>query len=133
MHYRQLGHSGLLVSEIILATKGRSPVDKNPNNSGSTRHGHRPPANTRQGSDWPEPYVHDQERALDIIETLAAAGDEHGVSVARTCLAWLKDRPGITSLIVGARTEAHLRDNLARDAQLFLYGGLGQRHQDPLD
>ncbi|KMT57165.1 aldo/keto reductase [Pseudomonas fildesensis] len=77
--------------------------------------------------------MHDQERALDIIETLAAVGEEHGVSVARTCLAWLKDRPGITSLIVGARTEAHLRDNLARDAQLFLYGGLGQRHQDPLD
>ena len=81
--------------------------------TGSTRRGHQPPANTRQGSGWPEPYVHDQERALDIIETLASVGDEHGVSVARVCLAWLKDRPGITSLIVGARTEAHLRDNLA--------------------
>ena len=81
--------------------------------TGTTRRGHKPPANTRQGSGWPEPYVHDQERALDIIETLAAVGDEHGVSVARTCLAWLKDRPGITSLIIGARTEAHLRDNLA--------------------
>lgn len=38
MHYRQLGHSGLLVSEIILATKGRSPVDNNPNNAGSSRY-----------------------------------------------------------------------------------------------
>jgi aryl-alcohol dehydrogenase-like predicted oxidoreductase len=81
--------------------------------TGSTRRGHKPPASTRQGSGWPEPYVHDQERALDIIETLASVGDEHGVSVARVCLAWLKDRPGITSLIVGARTEAHLQDNLA--------------------
>ncbi|WP_311970786.1 aldo/keto reductase [Pseudomonas baltica] len=87
--------------------------------TGSTRRGHKPPANTRQGSDWPEPYVHDQERALDIIETLASVGEEHGVSVARVCLAWLKDRPGITSLIVGARTEEHLRDNLAAvDLQL---------------
>ena len=81
--------------------------------TGSTRRGHPPSENTRQGSGWPEPYVHDQERALDIIETLASVGDEHGVSVARVCLAWLKDRPGITSLIVGARTEAHLQDNLA--------------------
>jgi len=81
--------------------------------TGTTRRGHKPGPNTRQGSGWPEPYVYDTERALDIIETLAAVGDEHGVSVARVCLAWLKDRPGITSLIVGARTEAHLRDNLA--------------------
>jgi aryl-alcohol dehydrogenase-like predicted oxidoreductase len=81
--------------------------------TGTTRRNHRPPADTRQGSGWPEPYVHDYERALDIIETLASVGDEHGVSVARVCLAWLKDRPGITSLIVGARTEAQLHDNLA--------------------
>ena len=81
--------------------------------TGSTRRGRKAPADTRQGSGWPEPYVHDTERALDIIETLAAVGDEHGVSVARVCLAWLMRRPGITSLIVGARSEEHLRDNLA--------------------
>ena len=81
--------------------------------TGSTRRGNPAPKGTRQGSDWPEPYVHDPERALDIIETLAAVGDAHGVSVAQVCLAWLKDRPGITSLIVGARSEAQLHDNLA--------------------
>ena len=27
--------------------------------TGTTRRGHKPPANTRQGSGWPEPYVHD--------------------------------------------------------------------------
>lgn len=81
--------------------------------TGTTRRGQKPSEEHRQGTDWPEPYVHDQERALDIIETLASVGDEHGVSVARVCLAWLKDRPGITSLIVGSRTEEHLRDNLA--------------------
>lgn len=81
--------------------------------TGSTRRGQPAPASTRQGSGWPEPYVHDTDRALDIIETLASVGDEHGVSVARVCLAWLLERPGITGLIIGARTEAHLRDNLA--------------------
>lgn len=87
--------------------------------TGSTRRGQKPPKDTRQGSGWPEPYVHDTERALNIIETMASVGDEHGVSVARVCLAWLKNRPGITSLIIGARTENHLRDNLAAvDLQL---------------
>ncbi len=87
--------------------------------TGSTRRGQQPPAGTRQGNDWPEPYVHDRERALDIIETMAEVGEQHGVSVARVCLAWLKDRPGITSLIIGARNEQQLQDSLAAaDLQL---------------
>ncbi|RMP42483.1 hypothetical protein ALO95_200194 [Pseudomonas syringae pv. antirrhini] len=80
--------------------------------TGSTRRGQKPPIGTRQGSDWPEPYVADFERALDIIEILSQVGEENGTSAAQVCLAWLKDRPGITSLIVGARTESQLKENL---------------------
>jgi len=29
------------------------------------------------------------------------------------CLAWLLTRPGISSLIIGSRTEAHLQEDLA--------------------
>ncbi|GGK00035.1 aldo/keto reductase [Pseudomonas matsuisoli] len=89
--------------------------------TGKVRRGQETPKGTRQGNDWPEPYVHDMERAYDIIETLIAIGESHNVSPARVCLAWLKDRPGITSVIVGARTEEHLRDNLAA-AELKLTG-----------
>lgn len=82
--------------------------------TGSVRRGKPRPANTRQSEEsWPEPYVHDMERAYDIIETLVAVGEELGVSAARVCLAWLKDRPGVTSLIVGVKNEDHVRDNLA--------------------
>jgi aryl-alcohol dehydrogenase-like predicted oxidoreductase len=35
------------------------------------------------------------------------------VTVAQVALAWLLRRPAVTSLIVGARTEEQLRDNLA--------------------
>ena len=37
----------------------------------------------------------------------------HGVSAAQVALAWLAGRPGVANIIVGARTEAQLKDNLA--------------------
>ena len=40
-------------------------------------------------------------------------GSEHDVSAAQVALAWTLGRPGVTSLIVGARTEEQLADNLA--------------------
>ena len=40
-------------------------------------------------------------------------GDAHGVSAAQVALAWLAGRPGIANIIVGARTEEQLKDNLA--------------------
>ncbi|TDX32789.1 aryl-alcohol dehydrogenase-like predicted oxidoreductase [Modicisalibacter xianhensis] len=81
--------------------------------SGQVRRDKQVSSDHRQGTDWPEPYVHDWERAYDIIDTLVEVGDGHGVSAARVALAWLNDRPGVTSLIVGARNEDHLKDNLA--------------------
>jgi diketogulonate reductase-like aldo/keto reductase len=35
------------------------------------------------------------------------------VSAAQVSLAWLLTRPGVTSLIIGARTDEQLADNLA--------------------
>ncbi|MCM2973088.1 aldo/keto reductase [Larsenimonas suaedae] len=81
--------------------------------AGSVRRGQATSENTRQGSGWPEPYVHDMERALDIIEAMAEIGAAHECSIARVCLSWLKDRPGVTALIIGARSDAHLKDDLA--------------------
>lgn len=36
----------------------------------------------------------------------------HGASPAQVALAWLLGRPAVTSLIIGARTDEQLRDNL---------------------
>ena len=35
------------------------------------------------------------------------------MSGAQVALAWLLGRPGVTSLIIGGRSEAHFKDNLA--------------------
>ncbi len=80
--------------------------------SGKYRRGVQPPAGSRHLSDWSEPPVHDQAKLYDIIETVAAIAADHGVTGARVSLAWALTRPGITSLIVGARTPEQLHDSL---------------------
>jgi aryl-alcohol dehydrogenase-like predicted oxidoreductase len=53
---------------------------------------------------------------IHAVERIAAA---HGVSPSQVALAWLVDRPAVTSVILGARTTEQLADNLAAaDLQL---------------
>ena len=40
-------------------------------------------------------------------------GEARGASVASIALVWLLARPHVTTIIIGARTEAQLRENLA--------------------
>jgi aryl-alcohol dehydrogenase-like predicted oxidoreductase len=81
--------------------------------SGKFRRGQEGPAGTRALSDWGEPPVRDQEQLYDTIEVLVEIGEGHGVSAAQVALAWLLRRPGVVSLIIGARTDEQLEDNLA--------------------
>jgi aryl-alcohol dehydrogenase-like predicted oxidoreductase len=80
--------------------------------SGKYRRGRPDPEGARQLTDWNEPPVRDQEALYDIVEALVEIGDGRGVSAAQAALAWLRDRPGIASVIIGARTEEQLADNL---------------------
>ena len=50
---------------------------------------------------------------------LVEVADAHGVSAAQVAIAWLLTRPTVSSVIVGARTDEQLADNLkAVDLQL---------------
>jgi aryl-alcohol dehydrogenase-like predicted oxidoreductase len=87
--------------------------------SGKYRRGADGPAGSRQLTDWNEPPVRDQEQLYDIVEALIEIGEGHGVSAAQVALAWLLERPGVVSVIVGARTDEQLADNLgAADLKL---------------
>ena len=81
--------------------------------SGKFRRGQRGPEGSRQLSDWNEPPVYDQDALYDIVDALVEIGDAYGVSAAQVAIAWLLGRRGVTSVIVGARTEEQLTDNLA--------------------
>jgi aryl-alcohol dehydrogenase-like predicted oxidoreductase len=87
--------------------------------SGKYRRDREAPAGSRHLTQWSEPPVRDEEGLYDIIEALVEIGEEHDVSAAQVALAWTLGRPGVSSLIVGARTEEQLADNL-RAAELEL-------------
>ncbi len=53
------------------------------------------------------------ERKLTIAEEVIAVARELGRTPAQVSLNWLLSRPGVTSLIIGARTLAQLDDNLS--------------------
>ena len=67
---------------------------------------------SRHLSGWSEPPIRNEERLYKIIDTLIEVGKTHGVSAAQVALAWLAGRPGVASIIVGARNEVQLKDNL---------------------
>jgi len=87
--------------------------------SGKYRRGVEAPAGSRHLTEWDEPPVHDEEKLYDTIETLVGVASAHGVSAAQVALAYLIGKPGVSSVIVGARTEEQLSDNLA-SAELTL-------------
>ncbi len=57
-----------------------------------------------------EPYL--DERSSRIVEAVCAAAEGLGFSPLEVALAWVRDTPGITSSIIGARTGAQLRGAL---------------------
>lgn len=81
--------------------------------SGKVDRHHAPEAGTRQASTWTEPHVVDRERLYRVIDAVRAVAAEHGRSVPQVTLAWLRDRPHVDTLVLGARSEAQLADNLA--------------------
>ena len=80
--------------------------------SGKYRRGKPEPEGTRRAAEWTEPPVHDFEKLYDIVDVLVEIGEARGVGAAQVSLAWLLTRPGIASVIVGARTDEQLADNL---------------------
>jgi aryl-alcohol dehydrogenase-like predicted oxidoreductase len=81
--------------------------------SGKYRRGASPSGETRQLSgEWNEPPVRDQDKLYDTIEVLVGVAEAHSASPAQVALAWLLGRPAVTSLIIGARTDEQLADNL---------------------
>ncbi|GAB4004135.1 aldo/keto reductase [Glycomyces albus] len=76
-----------------------------------------PPKGSRaenDGGGWPEAWdVYANDRTWSVIDTLLEVASESGGTPSRVAVQWVKDRPGVTAPIIGARTLEHLEDNLA--------------------
>jgi aryl-alcohol dehydrogenase-like predicted oxidoreductase len=55
----------------------------------------------------------DKEKAYIIVDAMAEIAAKYNVSVARVALAWMLRKPSVTSIIIGAKRNDQLLDNIA--------------------
>jgi aryl-alcohol dehydrogenase-like predicted oxidoreductase len=71
-----------------------------------------PPENTRMAS-WGDTWKrHATSEKFDIVDRVCEIADCRGKEPAQIALSWVKDRPGVTSPIIGARNVEQLDKNL---------------------
>jgi aryl-alcohol dehydrogenase-like predicted oxidoreductase len=84
--------------------------------TGKYRHG--TPADSRGASahftNFVAPFMGDESRR--VVDAVCTAADGLGVAPLEVALAWLRDRPGVTAPIVGARTAGQLLGVLESEA-----------------
>jgi aryl-alcohol dehydrogenase-like predicted oxidoreductase len=81
--------------------------------SGKYRRDRSLPEGTRHaGADLQDDTVRDVDALYDTVDALVDIAEAHGASASQVAIAWLLGRPGVTSVIVGARTDEQLADNL---------------------
>jgi aryl-alcohol dehydrogenase-like predicted oxidoreductase len=54
----------------------------------------------------------EEDRLYCVVDALDAIADETGKSIPQVALNWLLQRPTVSTVLIGARNEAQLRDNL---------------------
>lgn len=84
---------------------GKYHRDERP--TGATRLGENP---NRGVEAYDGRAVH--ERTWDVLGAVEEIARDRGITMAQVALAWLVDRPTVSAVILGARTEEQLEDNL---------------------
>ncbi|MBC7174073.1 MAG: aldo/keto reductase [Polyangiaceae bacterium] len=79
--------------------------------TGKLRRGHTEPGRIASGGAVGGPPV-DDEHLYAVVDVLDDVARETGKSIAQVALRWVLQRPSVCNVIVGARDEAQLRENL---------------------
>lgn len=74
------------------------------------REGEGPENARRAAFDFPPV---DKERAFNVVDVMREIAAAHKVSVAQIALSWLLHQPVVTSVIIGAKNDEQLSDNLS--------------------
>jgi aryl-alcohol dehydrogenase-like predicted oxidoreductase len=82
--------------------------------TGKYRRNQPPPADARvaQGGSAVITAVMDDERLFNILDVIDAISKETGKTIAQISLNWLLQRPTVSNIIIGARNEEQLKQNL---------------------
>ncbi len=68
----------------------------------------------------------DDEMLFKVVDALEAVAAETGKTIPQVALNWLLQRPTVSSVVIGARTEAQLRDNLGAVGWSLTAGQVGR-------
>lgn len=83
--------------------------------TGKYRRGEPAPVGSRAASG--NPFVRaDDERKLERVEALAGLAADAGLSLAQMSLAWTLEHPGVSSVLLGPRTQGQLTQLLEADS-----------------
>jgi aryl-alcohol dehydrogenase-like predicted oxidoreductase len=80
--------------------------------SGKFRRGQNKPSESRLNS-VDAPGAIDEDRLYKTVDVLAGIADRRQVSISQVALNWVTRKPCVDTVIIGARNEQQLRDNLA--------------------
>jgi aryl-alcohol dehydrogenase-like predicted oxidoreductase len=83
--------------------------------SGKFRRGQAKPSESRLNT-LDAPGTFDEERIFRIVDVLAEIAAARGISISQVALNWVTCKPCVDTVIIGARNEQQLRDNLAAAA-----------------
>ena len=81
--------------------------------SGKFRRGQPLPENNRMSQGGSHGPATNFERLYTIVDALDEVAEETGKSIAQISLNWLLQRPTVANIIIGARNEEQLKQNLA--------------------
>jgi aryl-alcohol dehydrogenase-like predicted oxidoreductase len=79
--------------------------------TGKFRRGQAAPWDTRRVQRG-DPGTIDEEQGYAIVDVLEEIAQAHDASIAQAALNWLLQKPGVSSVLIGARREDQLVDNL---------------------
>ncbi|MBS1859998.1 MAG: aldo/keto reductase, partial [Acidobacteria bacterium] len=80
--------------------------------TGKFRRGAARPEESRLNTLEPAGTI-DEERLYRIVDALAEIAAQRGVSISQVALNWVMCKPGVDTVIIGARNQRQLADNLA--------------------
>jgi aryl-alcohol dehydrogenase-like predicted oxidoreductase len=80
--------------------------------TGKYRRGKPRPENARRTDTTNQFLQYDEEKGFDIVDELEKIAINHNATITQAALNYLLRKPGVSSVIIGARTKEQLSDNL---------------------
>ena len=80
--------------------------------TGKYRKGKERPKNARRSDRESQFLQFDEEKGFDIVDELERIAKNHNATIAQAALNYLLRKPGVSSVIIGARTKEQLANNL---------------------